>query len=165
MLLLATRGQGQNSKPTLVNGVASYVENGQRKEINVGKKCADLWVSPDGAVVAFIGIDKAERGDFIVESSVYIAKKVDRFKPQAIPVKPFTLHGRSWSVVRSPSLSPDLKTLYFLVPEFAAGATLMQMNLPRGTPQSIRDAAGYAVIWNGKDSGDLLLQVRDHNKE
>jgi hypothetical protein len=78
---------------TLSNGIVTYEENGRRKEIQVGKKCADLWVSPDESVVAFIAIHKSkpatpqEIEPFIQESSIYIARKSDHFKPVHLAVK------------------------------------------------------------------------------
>src|SRR5438093_1565222 len=81
--LTAGSAQGQNTSPILTDGAITYFEAGQRKQITVGKTCADLWVSPDGSVIAFIAIEELRSfGQFsegIEQSSIYIAKKVEGF--------------------------------------------------------------------------------------
>ncbi len=57
-------------------------------------------------------------------------------------------------------MSPDLKTVYFLVPYTMTSRKLASIPLAGGTPQLITDVMGYCVIWGGGHSGDLLMQVR-----
>jgi hypothetical protein len=50
--------QSASIQATLDNGVIHYTAaDGQRKAINVGTKCADLWVAPDESVIAFVAIE------------------------------------------------------------------------------------------------------------
>ena len=53
----------QPARPSLHSGVIQFMaRNGTRSEIQIGKRCADLWVAPDESVIAFIGIEKAAFG-------------------------------------------------------------------------------------------------------
>ncbi len=52
---LFSLAQSASIQATVKDGVIRYTAaDGQRTVINVGKKCADLWVSPDESVIAFI---------------------------------------------------------------------------------------------------------------
>jgi hypothetical protein len=147
--------------------VISYVEeDGQRQQISIGKPCSDLWVSPDEHAIAFIAIERsepptpAERGPFIEESSVYIAWQSSHFKPVLLNLKSVFIDGNPWTVFRNPSLSPDLQTVYFMVPYTMTTWKLMRRALTGGTPSAVGDAMAYCVIWGGDHSGDLLTIVR-----
>lgn len=101
----AIQGHGERTIPALSNGVISYVaEDGQQKTIRVGKKCSDLWISPDENIIAFIAIEKEEPpwdgeiGPFITQSNIYVGWKKDHFKPVRINLKPILVDGRYWKV-------------------------------------------------------------------
>jgi hypothetical protein len=94
---LVSLAQSAPIQATLDNGVIRYTAaDGQRKSINVGKKCADLWVAPDESVIAFIAIEKdlgpdpaaPEVAPYITESSIYIARKSGGFAPVRVNVGP-----------------------------------------------------------------------------
>ena len=165
-LCVQSWGQGSRS-PELSRGVISYFEpDGRRHQINVGKPCSDLWVSPDGGVIAFIAIQRAEpptpaeREPFIEESRIYIAWRSDHFKPVPLQLKPVPLDGNLWAIFRNPSISPDLQTLYFLVPYTITTWKLMSSQLSGGSPKILADAMTYCVVWGGDHSGKLLTMVR-----
>jgi hypothetical protein len=73
--------------------------------------------------VAFIAIHKSkpatpqEIEPFIQESSIYIARKSDHFKPVHLAVK-VELDGRSWKVVREPKLAPGSRDGLLFRPQF-----------------------------------------------
>src|SRR5215831_9286650 len=122
---------GASARPTLSNGVVTYTdERGRRETIRLGKRCVDLWVAPDESVMAFIAVEKErpwqaqEIESFIEESSIYIARKSDHFKPVRMNVN-LLIDGRIWSVAREPKVSPDGRQVYFLVPNTTAAWTLM----------------------------------------
>jgi len=161
--------QGQSIKPTLSNGVITYLrEDGQQATMQVRRECADLWVSPDESVIAFITLDKIEpptrEYGYLEESSIYIARRSDHFKPIQVHLRPIHISQRK--VVRQPSLSPDLKTLYFLVPSYMTSWTLISTQLSSSPNTKITDLIGdgYCVIWGGRFSGDLLLNLRQQGK-
>lgn len=172
-ILLSSLGWASDARPTISNGIITYTpENGEQRTIDVGKKCADLWVSPDESVITFIAIDRArtpspseqsknEEAEVLIEqSSIYIARRSERFAPTLLVSRPFVIDGRSWSVVRTPRLSPDQKTLFFTIPYTMTTSRLMSLALPAGTYQSIGDETNYCVVWGGKKSGYLLMQRR-----
>jgi hypothetical protein len=163
IMLIALQGWGAATRITLANGIISYVdEDGQRKRIAVGKKCADLWSAPDGSVIAFIAINKAEADTvepFIEESTIYIARERDKFKPTPVIVRP-TIGDHTWEVGRQPSISRDFKTLFFSVPGTTTSWKLMSTSLPPSAYTFIGDVDSYCVVWGGAHDGDLLLQSR-----
>jgi hypothetical protein len=165
LCFVATQVWGEAVRPSLSKGVVTYEEDGQRKEIRVGKKCADLWVSPDESVIAFIGIEKAQPATadeiepFIEESSIYIARQADHFKPVHIAVR-VEISGRTWKVVREPKLSPDRSTVYFFVPNTMTTWKLMRTTVAAGPYAMIADATDYCVMWGGDHSGSLVLLSR-----
>jgi hypothetical protein len=163
---LAAHSDGQGLSPRLSNGVVTYVgEDGTRKEIKVGRKCADLWVSPDENAVAFIAIDRSkppvggEIEPFIEESTVYVARKADAFRPIPFALN-IELDGRVWHIAREPKLSPDLLTLYFFVPNSMAGWTLVSRPVRADIYRVVARGADYCVMWGGDHSGDLALLTR-----
>jgi hypothetical protein len=166
-LLAVTQSHGATAHITLSNGAISFVgEDGRRRELPVGYKCADLWVSPDESVFAFIAIEKAlpptaqEIEPFIEESSIYIARRSDQFRPVRLNIGSVQISGKSWKVVRQPSVSPDLKTVYFLVPYTMTAWKLLGASLAGNLRHTVGDAMTYCVVWGGKDSGDLLMMTR-----
>ncbi len=151
-------------RPSLRNGVVTYIEDGRKREIQVGYKCVDLWVSADGNVIAFVAVEKSRgplHSDFIEKSSIYVARRQEHFKPRRIDVGRLVISERSWNVVRSPSISPDQKILYFLVPDYATSSQLMAFDLVGHTSAPVREVTDYCVIWGGQHSGQLLLQIRE----
>jgi hypothetical protein len=143
--------------------------DGHRKEILVGgKKCADLWVAPDESVIAFITIDNRSEPpddtdwDPSIQSSIYIARLSDGFKPLRVALQPIHFRGRRWTFVRDPSVSPDFKTVYFAIPYTMQEWRLVSSTLPNGSPTMIGDVNAYCVLWGGMHSGELLTQKRDY---
>lgn len=122
-------------------------------------------MAPDDSIVAFVSIDKAQPATangsepFIEESSIYVARKSDRFKPVRL-VENVVIDGRTWRVVRQPSLSPDLKTVYFSVPFTMTTWKLLSMPLSGHSYTTIGNADSYCAIWGGEYSGGLLMQIR-----
>jgi len=167
--LMAINGYGQKTAPSLSGGIIRFIaKSGQEKEIQVGKACGDLWVSPDETVIAFISIEKGSPpkppydldNPFIEESAIYVAKRSEDFRPVRVALEPVIIDGRRSLVFRQPSLSPDLKILYFSVPYTMTSWKLMSASLQNGHVKSISDADDYCVIWGGTDSGDLLAVAR-----
>jgi hypothetical protein len=165
-LALACRTSGEESGIKLSHGVITYVANdGHRAKVAVGGACADLWVSPDQSIIAFIAIDKMgptttqSSEPFIEQSTVYIARRLDGFAPLRV-VAQIRTDGRVWRVARQPSVSPDLRTIYFSVPYTMTTWKLMRGSIPPTSFETIGDADGYCVIWGGKHSGELLMQSR-----
>jgi hypothetical protein len=166
-LLAVTQSRGETPRITLSNGTVSFVdEDGRRRALRVGHKCADLWVAPDESVFAFIAIEKAlpptaqEIEPFIEESSIYIARRSDHFRPVRLDLGSVQINGKSWKVVRQPSVSPDLKRVYFLVPYTMTDWKLVSASPAANLRSIIGDAMTYCVVWGGKDSGDLLMMTR-----
>lgn len=162
-LVAVVCGAAQPASPSLRAGVIQFTaRSGSRHEIQIGKKCADLWVAPDESVIAFIGIRKVAFGTEnstdpdIDESSVYIARKADDFKPVRLPFEQVEIEGKAWRIFRAPSLSPDGKTAYFTVPVTMKDWTLMSVSLPTSVPRVVHDHVEYCVIWGGPYSGALL---------
>ena len=169
VLLLAVFEIAQASTaPILTKGAIIFTDkNGDRKEIRIGKRCADLWVSPDDSVIAFISVEKetpATAGEvepFIEQSSLFVASRADNFNPVRLALNSLIVSGRSWKVVEGPSVSPDLRRVYFLIPYTMTSRKLASIPLAGGTPHLITDVTTYCVIWGGEHSGDLLMQVRE----
>src|ERR1035438_7074626 len=112
-LVAVVCGAAQPARPSLHAGVIQFTaRGGSRKEVQIGKRCADLWVAPDESVIAFIGIERAIAGTenstspAIDESSVYIARKADNFKAVRLPFEQVEIEGVRWRIFRSPSVSP-----------------------------------------------------------
>jgi hypothetical protein len=153
---------------TLVNGTVTYTEMGRRHAIALGKNAADLWVAPDESIVAFIGIDRFDPPSDIVRSTLYIAQRADQFKPILIDVNSaLEARRRGYGVIRQPSVSPDMKRLYFALPEYATSWTLMSLPLPVSVPgiQQVQDRLrDYCLVWGGVHTGELLMVLR-HNPD
>jgi hypothetical protein len=73
--------------------VVTYTaEDGRKKTIQVGMKCVDLWVAPDESVIAFVAVERErppqtqEMEPLIEESSIYIARRSDHFRPVHVNV-------------------------------------------------------------------------------
>lgn len=156
----------QSGTPVLKDGVINYQdERGQRAQGQAGGPCADLWVSPDGSTIAFIRIDKSEPGDigtepFIQESNIFLARRSSGFVPIRISFPVPKIDGRAWKVFRNPSMSPDLKTVYFAVPATATSWFLMSVPSTGGAALPIDFVEAYCVLWGGAQSGEVLTMAR-----
>jgi len=162
-------------RPEIKDGVVNYTnEDGQRRTIEVGKECIDLWVAPDQSVLAFAGIERTStpptdprvaqlgfhQAPLVEETSLYIAWRSHNFAPQQLEVKPVSVFGQQWSEFRRPSVSPDGQTLYFEVRDSETSSTIMAMSLRSGVLHQVLDASNYCVLWGGAYSGEVLLQIR-----
>jgi hypothetical protein len=155
-------------QPRLDDGVISYVdEGGQRRAIAIGERAADLWVSPDGTLIAFIGVAKqpsAASGvtaePLIEESHIYTARKVDQFAPRRVPLQAIPINGRSWRVFRDPKVAPDRKSVIFAIPYTSTTSRVFRASLNTGDYTPISDATDFCVVWGGSGAGDLLMQDR-----
>src|SRR5258708_4431597 len=83
---LTPLGYSQAIHPTLVDGVITYAgEDGMPRQIEIGKRCADLWVAPDKSAFAFIAIDRfggwEDSGETVAASTLYIARRADHYAP------------------------------------------------------------------------------------
>jgi len=115
--------------------------------------------------MAFIRIDKSKPGDpgtapFIEESTIFTALRSTHFKPLRVPVRPPKIDGRVWTVFLDPVLSPDLRTVYFLVPAAGTSWFLMSAPITGGAARRITYVEEYCVLWGGKRPGDLLAAIR-----
>jgi hypothetical protein len=160
-------GRAESISAKIADGKVTYVgEDGRPREIGVGRPCTDLRVSPDERVLAFIAIDRArpptlgEIAPFIEESRIYVALKRNRFRPILVNPGPVSLDGRSWKVFRLPSVSRDLKTVYFMVPATMTSWKIMSTPMRGGRSKVLSDAGAYCVIWGGDHSGELLMLTR-----
>jgi len=155
-----------STKPVPADGAVTIIgENGRRVAIDVGTRCTDLWVAPDESVIAFIGIEKSQpqypSGEpFIEESSIYIARRIDGFKPIRISVR-VLLDGKAWSVAEQPMMDRDQRTLYFLVPNSMTSAVLVRTTVPGDETTVVKHGVGaYCVIWGGDYSGAVIMSLR-----
>ena len=154
----------------LTNGVIHYTdEDGREGHIQVGSKCADLWVSPIADSIAFIAIEKetparnllgTDTEMLVQKSSIYIARKSDHFAPHLIVARIFQIDGRPWQIVRYPQISPDGDKVFFEVPFTVTTSRLMMFSVSSGAYAPIEDVTDYCVVWNGKYSRSLLVQRR-----
>ena len=150
----------------IVSDVVHYTDqDGQRRTIDVGRKCTDLWSAPDGSVIAFIGIDQfdprtPQTGPEIDKSGVYVARRSDHFAPTRLPLKPITVRGIKWSIFRRPSVSPDGRTVYFEIPDSVVSSTLISFSFSSAAVEPLGGTTDYCVVWDGKYSGRLLYQRR-----
>ena len=120
-LSLAGLGMCASDVPTLTDGVISYGGSGaERKMIDVGRRCTDLWLAPDASVIAFIAIEQADAtredpdggGSLILRSSVYFARRAEDFAPIRVELGAVTVDGRNWDIFRHPRLSPDARVVF-----------------------------------------------------
>jgi hypothetical protein len=140
-------------------------EDGRHVEIRVGRRCSDLWVSPDESVLAFIAIEKSrpamagEIEPFVEESTIYVARKADGFRPLRLAVD-IELDRRVWHIAREPKLAPDLSTLYFFVPNSMTEWTLVSRSLDADTYKTLDYGTDYCVVSGGIHSGDVVILSR-----
>ena len=164
--LLAIPSGAEAGTITLKDGVISYSDGtAERSVVQVDGPCSDLWVSPDEQMIAFIRIDESRPdplaiAPFIERSTIFVAARSTHFKPARVALEPPQVAKREWNVFRAPALSPDLKTVYFLVP--AAGTVWFLMSVPveGGTARPVTWVEAYCVLWGGASSGDLLAVIR-----
>jgi len=151
---------------TLKDGVVSYSDpNAGRSTVQVGGPCADLWVSPDGQEIAFIRIDRSRPNPYAIEpfieqSTIFVASRSAGFKPVRVDFEPPEVDGRHWNVFRTPRVSPDLHTVYFLIPAAGTSWFLMSAPISGGPAKPITWVEDYCVIWGGVHPGDLLAVIR-----
>jgi hypothetical protein len=166
---LVSLAQSAPIQATLDNGVIRYTAaDGQRKSINVGKKCADLWVAPDESVIAFIAIEKdlgpdpaaPEVAPYITESSIYIARKSGGFAPVRVNVGPIRSYERDWNVYRNPRVTRDIGSVLFGVPVAITYDEVFAHDLKTGQNKDIGGAVEWCVEWGGPRSGSVLTQRR-----
>jgi len=164
--LMAIPTAAEAGRISLKDGVISYYDDaGKRSVIQVGVPCSDLWVSPDEQVIAFIAItssrpDPLAIEPFIEQSTIFVASRSTRFKPARVALELPQVDGREWKVFRSPVLSADLRTVYFLVPAAGTSWFLMSVPVAGGTAKPITWVEAYCVLWGGANPGDLLAALR-----
>jgi len=176
VVLLSTPCLAADFSFVLKDGAISYrTETGVARSIRVGRKCTDLWVAPDGSAIAFVAIDKEQSAEndllnyeqepLIERSRLYVARKSNGFLPVLAASAPVTIEGRQWHVLRSPSLSPDGKQVYFSVPYTMTTSRIFVVDLRSGARQTLGDATDYCIVWNGDYSGSQLIQRRSLPQE
>jgi hypothetical protein len=57
-------------------------------------------------------------------------------------------------------MSPDLKSVYFLIPATATSWFLMRASTTGGAARPIIFVEDYCVLWGGEQSGDVLTMTR-----
>jgi hypothetical protein len=151
----------------LRDGLITYIaDDGSRKSIDVGKRCSDLWVSPDQSFMAFIAIDRStgpdsEGNSLILGSSIYIARRSERFTPIRVALKPVRIFDRDWQVFRTPKLLPDGAAVSFTVPHAATAGALFVHDLKTGSTRMVANAVvAHCVVWGGAKAGTILTQRR-----
>jgi hypothetical protein len=166
LVFIAASGAA-SAEVRLVNGVVTYTaENGARKSVDVGRQCVDLWVAPDESVIAFIAIDRSGGtdeggGPFVLASSIYVARKAESFNPSKVPVGTVRDNGqRVWEAFRNPSVSPDGKTVIFVVPAAMTGGFIVAHDLRTHPNETIGDETDYCNVWTGSKAGFVLVQER-----
>lgn len=161
--------QSASIHATLKDGVIRYTAaDGQSKAIDVGKKCADLWVAPDESVIAFVAIETSQPPDsfspdgepFITASSIYIAQRSTGFAPVRVNVGPIRSYGRDWNVYRSPRVTRDIGSVLFGVPVAITYDEVFAHDLKTGQNKDIGGAVEWCVEWGGPRSGSVLMQRR-----
>ena len=151
----------------IVSDVVHYTDqDGQRRTIDVGRKCTDLWSAPDGSVIAFIGIDQfdprtPQTGPEIDKSGVYVARRSDHFAPTRLPLKPITVRGIKWSIFRRPSVSPDGRTVYFEIPDSVVSSTLISFSFSSAAVEPLGGTTDYCVVGR-KVLGAIALPASLH---
>jgi len=163
------------TRPSIKDGVITWTdEGGHVRKIEAGARCADLWVSPDGKTIAFVVLGQVvppsgsllpwERGTVMIESSsIYIAHLREQFSPVRVVSGSFRLglpNAETSSIARSPSVSQDGSTVFFIVPSGGATGLLMSKSLRTGELRSLVDVVTYCPLWGGSASADLLLMRR-----
>jgi hypothetical protein len=158
---------GPAQQPVLGDGVISYTtRDGQRKLIDVGKKCADLWVAPDESVIAFIAIESdlgpdpaaPELPPYITESSIYIARKSAGFAPELINVGTIRASGTEQKAFRNPQVAPGEGSVLFAVQLTINASEVFAHDLKTGQNTDIGAAGAFCVEWDGRHSGSVLTQ-------
>jgi hypothetical protein len=99
---------------------------------------------------------------FIEQSTIFVASRSEHFKPVRVALESPRVDGRDWNVFRTPVLSPDRGTVYFLVPAGGTSWFLMTVPVLGGTATPITWVEAYCVLWGGKHPGDLFVSVRKY---
>lgn len=178
-ILLCPVYAADRGDPAIKDGVITWTDsNDQRLKIDVRTRCADLWVSPDGGLIAFIALDHTvphhgpvlpwEQDVVMIDSSsVYIARRADGFIPVLAVSGSYRIHlpGAEYSsILRSPSVSQDGQTVFYTIPYGGATSLLMSKSLRNGETRAVVEMIEYCPLWGGKQSGNLLL-TRRHQGE
>jgi hypothetical protein len=168
-LVVGSLAQCCQAQPRLRDGVISYTTgDGQRKAIDVGRKCTDLWVAPDESVFAFVAIEASlppdpndlDREPFITASSIYIARRSGGFAPVRLDVGTIRAYGRDWNVFRNPRVAPGAASVLFGVPVSITSDEVFAYDLKTGRNTDIGGAAEWCVEWGGPHSGSILMKRR-----
>jgi len=98
--LLATPSVAEAGDVALKDGVITYSDGSVRRSVApVGGPCSDLWVSPDGQMIAFIRIDSSQPdpsaiSPFVERSTIFVASRSAGFKPMRVALDPPHVEGR-----------------------------------------------------------------------
>jgi hypothetical protein len=148
--------------PRLVDGTIVFGTTGRvHPPIRIGLRCSDLWVSP--LSIAFIAVDAQGPAwpDLLMEAtSIYVAEEKNGFTPMPEGPSAIPVNGRIWRVKRYPRISPDLRTLYFLIPFTQTTSRVIAWSRNRHVWKSLGDATDYCVVFQGAYSGSLIVQRR-----
>ena len=171
--LLVVLGVGYRASAAdffIKDGVVRYTEDGgEPKAMNVGRRCADLWVAPDSSIIAFVAIDESKvnppfllpgEEPLIERSSIYVARRAEHFVPVRVLSKQFEVDGRTWGVLRYPSIAPDGNKLFLMIPYAMTTFRLMSCFIESGACQDLGAVTDYCVVWGGSHSSAQILQRR-----
>jgi hypothetical protein len=156
---------------TLHDGAISHTDaTGTTNVIDVGRKCADLWVAPDESAIAFVAVDSARPSSdqalgynqepLPERTSIYVARRSTGFQPVFVTSEPVTIGNRAWYVLRNPCLSPDGDKLYFSIPYTMTTWKIISISIASRQREVLGDASNFCVVWFGEYSGGQLLQSR-----
>ena len=175
VLVLEHSSKAESLRPVIESGVISWTDDsGKRKKLEIGSRCADLWISPDEGTIAFVALEQLEPNNgtalqwekgtmFVASSSIYIATRSSHFAPVLAVRGSFRIalpHLEYSSILRSPSLSEDGDTVFFRIPYGGATGLLMKKSLTTGKISRVIEMVEYCPVWGGSASGDLLLMRR-----
>jgi hypothetical protein len=163
LLALTSVGAAEPKLDVELRGeVVMIFRDGREQALDVGWPCADLWVSPDKTVIAFVAVKKLgpRLSGLPQDTAIYVAFQKDGFKPVPIGVTSVMLAHRQWRVFRRPRVMPNVGSVVFAVPYTATADKLFAVKIPHGRAVPIGDASEYCAISKGKFTGQLITQVR-----
>jgi hypothetical protein len=139
-------------------------EDGTAKKIDVGKRCADLWVAPDESALAFIAIEAGtgllDHGEpDITKSTIYITRKSNHFLPERIAAEGAMVKDLPPSPFRYPSLSPN-QTLLFFSMDDGGEWTILAYDRRINTVETLSRGRAYCTVWEGPFAGAVLVYQR-----
>ena len=168
LAIVACLGCLDGEQPTYSHGVITYrAPSGRAAKIQVGTNVRDFWVAPGGEAVAFVRIERlralgpGEVEPLVERSRIYIGLRSQGFRPFRVPSEP-SINTKVWHVAQEPKLSPDLKSIYFLVPNYMTSLQLTRSSIHGAAYERIADVSEYCVVWGGSHSGDLIVLVAQH---